>query len=191
MHFSPSPLLPPPLSEKWKRVCIEEPWGENMHCNSLVAHTELHLLGLQLYMTFMLFCIHFVHSSLFNQYYRSELKITTKQLSCKIIVIKLHCKERFSRWRRKLRQFPITTMTPAEDFYTRALACARINIYILETRVTSLIWLKECVERPFIPPCSNRLLTEEPFTSTNGECLSAGACSPRCPLKETSPERRH
>lgn len=122
----------------------------------------------------------------------SGLKLITKQLSCEIIVIKCIVRDLSPRWRRDLRQFPITTaMTPAEDFCARALACARINIYILETRVTSLIWLKERVERPFIPPCSNRLLTEEPFTSTNGECLSAGACSPRCPLKETSPERRH
>lgn len=144
-------------------------------------------------MTFILFYIHFDHSPLFYQYYRpiKWAKTHHKTAFMQDYCDKMHCKEGFPRRRRELRQFPITTMTPAEDFYTRALACARINICILETRVTSLIWLKECVERPFIPPCSNRLLTEEPFTFTNGECLSAGACSPRCPLKETSPERRH
>lgn len=60
-------------------------------------------------------------------------------------------------------------------FYARVLSCTRTNIYMLETRVTSLIWLKKREERPFIPPCFNWLLPEEPFTSTNGESLSPGA----------------
>lgn len=54
-----------------------------------------------------------------------------------------------------------------------AECCAR-PVYVLETRVTSLIWLKERVERPFILPaltsCSQKshlapLMGSEPFTA--------------------------
>lgn len=101
---------------------------------------------------------------------------------------KMHVKGRFALTTTKAQAVPNyksndDTMEGFPQF--RVLVCVSINIYILETRVTSLIWLKERVERPFIRRCSNWLLTGEPFTSTNGERLSAGA-----QLSSQAPERK-
>lgn len=91
-----------------------------------------------------------------------------------MIVCKTDYYELFHCWWREPRKFLMIDiiLTLLRLLYGRVLLCAQINIYILKTRVTSLICLKRCVERPFIPPCFNRLLTEEPFTSTNGEWVS-------------------